>query len=460
MQGFSRHLSLALAAATLLVPPGLSRRCMLANPSFEGSASRELLRRLEPVRRRRHRRDREATAAALRVRPNTGNWDISGYWRRRRPAGDRWKAAGYAACPLPRRSRATQGGRERQWRNSEGHSSATGRTTSPPRRACATRSSRVLVHHGGRPSGTTSARLVLAGSAGPRRSTARRGHDRSRSKSRRRRASTRWWEAARANSRTVSFSGPHVAREEHRCLRPGAELRSLDRRGLGGPERAAAPDDQESRRHVGTAPRSRSTARSSGVGTCSRRAATSTRSIRPVFGLFVWGTARATATQASGGTLQRDRRRVQSLGIARRTERAVRRAASFDWGATARQFAMSFSTDGHDARSAGVPTRRVPSLAWWADAGCPRTWCARGRTPGRIPRPDQPQRAPQPVAGDRRARRPRRKRCSTCSRFRQWPTAFLGVDDAPPAPVTGASLAIASRNPAATARRCAARSRA
>lgn len=126
MKPTSRSLFLLFACAALAagIAPRAHAQCMLANPSFEiagqsgavfggwsqmGVVATSLT-------------AHHGSKAALVSGPNTGNWDISGFWQPETSApGDRWVATGWvrvpSASPLAGNSKAIV---NVEWRNSGG----------------------------------------------------------------------------------------------------------------------------------------------------------------------------------------------------------------------------------------------------------------------------------------------------------------------------------------------------
>lgn len=163
--------ALVLLLATALAPAVGRTQCMLANPSFEigGQAGAVFggWNQFGAV--------GSSTAAAhgqLAARvsgPNTGNWDVSGYWQAQSTApGEIWDVAGWVRVPSANRlagqSRAIV---NVEWRNSgggligyESHDVATAATAPDT-------SLRFAFATAAAPAGTASARLLLAVLQGP-----------------------------------------------------------------------------------------------------------------------------------------------------------------------------------------------------------------------------------------------------------------------------------------------------
>lgn len=116
--------SLLLAALVLVAPGGAMAQCILANPSFEvGGSSGQVFggwSQFGPV-----GSSPNATHGFLAARvsgPNTGNWDVAGYWQQLAcTPGKRWAASvrAWHAAPKPL-SGGSQAILNIEWRNSGG----------------------------------------------------------------------------------------------------------------------------------------------------------------------------------------------------------------------------------------------------------------------------------------------------------------------------------------------------
>lgn len=99
------RLALALALLGVLAPAASSAQCMLANPSFEiGGQSGAVFGGWNQFGSVGSSTSAVHGARAARVSgPNTGGWDLSGYWQAQASApGDRWTAAGFVRVPSSR----------------------------------------------------------------------------------------------------------------------------------------------------------------------------------------------------------------------------------------------------------------------------------------------------------------------------------------------------------------------
>jgi hypothetical protein len=161
--------SLAVLGASA---PGAARaQCMLANPSFEiGGQSGNVFGGWNQFGSVGSATVAVHGALAARVSgPNTGNWDLSGFWQgETSAAGDRWKVTGYVRVPS---SRPLAGGSKAivnvEWRNAsaalvsyESHDVA---TAASPRDTFVA----FTFTTAAAPAGTASARLVLGVLQGP-----------------------------------------------------------------------------------------------------------------------------------------------------------------------------------------------------------------------------------------------------------------------------------------------------
>lgn len=455
MKDHFRHHLLALAAAALLLPATVSAQCMLANPSFEvvgqsGNffAGWSQFGNVGTVATAKH-----GHAAARVSGPNTGNWDISAYWQAQTSAsGDRWKASGSvrvpSATPLAGNSKAVV---NVEWRNSggalisyESHDVAT---------AASVRDSFLAFSFttAAAPTGTTSARLVLAVLQGPGDPQRDAWYDQVTFEKQTTPSldALQWGDFT--NGRTVSFSGRTWRVKNTGVYGPGPNSFS------------SATDavwvDANGRLHltikkVGATWYSTEVALDTPLGygdyLFTTRGDLDTFDPTTVFGLFVWEYGPC----YDPGYLWWNPYNEIDVEFSRwgipGGPNAQFVAQPYDWGGNRNQFAMSFSTDEVTTHAFRWRPDRVEYRSWRGGpnaetpASTVRSWTYTGP---HIPRPDQPrvhlnlwQATGAPASAQ--------EAVLDAFTFRQWPTAFLAVDDAPVAPRSGASLVIAGRHPA------------
>lgn len=164
-------LASALVLLGVLAPAGAGAQCMLANPSFEiGGQSGALFGGWSQFGSVGSSASAVHGSVAARVSgPNTGGWDVSGFWQPQDSApGDRWAVTGYvrvpAARPLAGGSRAIV---NVEWRNSAGSLvSYESREVASPA-SIRDSSLHFSFTTAAAPSGTASARLLLGVLQGP-----------------------------------------------------------------------------------------------------------------------------------------------------------------------------------------------------------------------------------------------------------------------------------------------------
>ncbi|MBI5168387.1 MAG: hypothetical protein HZA61_02765 [Candidatus Eisenbacteria bacterium] len=455
---FSRHalaLALAGAACVALAPEAARAQCMLANPSFEIAGQSGAVfggwsqfGSTGSVTTAKHGR-----VAARVSGPNTGNWDISGYWQAQASVpGDRWKVAGHvrvpSATPLAGNSKAVV---NVEWRNSggallsyESHDVATSATVRDSFLAFA-------VTTAAAPANTASARLVLAVLQGPGDPQRDAWYDQVKFEKQTTPSldALQWGDFS--NGRTVSFSGRTWRVKNTGVYGPGPNSFS------------SATDavwvDANGRLHL-TIKKSGATWYSTEVALdtplgygdylFTTRGDLDTFDPTTVFGLFVWEYGPCWDTAYLWWNPYNEIDVEFSRWGVPAGPNAQFVAQPYDWGGNRNQFAMSFSAGEVTTHAFRWRPDRVEYRSWRGGpndelpANTVRSWTYTGP---HIPRPDQP-RVHLNLGQFSGAPAATQEAVLDAFTFRQWPTAFLAADDAPPAAGASLALSVAGRHPA------------
>ncbi|MFN8589015.1 MAG: FlgD immunoglobulin-like domain containing protein [Candidatus Eisenbacteria bacterium] len=453
MPDFVRRSAAVLLVFASLAPGNAFAQCMLANPSFEisgtapnvfggwsqfgsvGSAS--------PA--------RHGAFAARVSGPNTGNWDVSGYWQpQASAAGDRWKVTGYvrvpAAKPLAGGSKAIV---NVEWRNSggalisyESHDVATAATARDTFLAFSFLTAAA-------PANTASARLVLGVLQGPTdpQRDAWFDHVTFEKQATPSLDALQWGDFS--NGRTVSFAGRTWRVKNTGVYGPGPNSFS------------SAVDavwvDANGRLHL-TIKKSGATWYSTEVALdtplgygdylFTTRGDLDTFQPTTVFGLFVWEYGPCWDTgYLWWNPFNEIDVEFSRWGIAGGPN-AQFVAQPYDWGGNRNQFTMNFSTDEVTTHAFRWRPDRVEYRTWRggpndeSPASTVRAWTYTGP---HIPRPDQP-RVHLNLWQFSGAPTVTQEAVLDGFTFRAWPTAFLAADEQAPG-ARSLALSIAGRNP-------------